>query len=290
MGSFFKMNGSHAGPSPSSGPPSMIPQHSSIGDRGFYRKDRDDFWEALSSHYDYLMDDQLVTTCRELEADFSQHSLCPDEGMSSLGSSLPSLPLAGCPPSLSALPPFVQGGSLVGLTPRQLLSRLAELRDWLQEMDTRLEIEDDPDRKKHIIKWSYQELSTYGDCKDRLLREAHMMTSTSALIGGELRAEISAKAEEVSEMWCAKENACSLPQESVDSLDKDKLFHDVTTDMRCLRRWLRDLELRLPAPKTVPPYWTLHDLKTKLENQKSVPNRPSSSSASSTTTTTRTTL
>lgn len=41
-----------------------------------------------------------------------------------------------------------------------------------------------------IFQWSYQELSTYGDCKDRLLREAHMMTSTSALIGGELRAEV----------------------------------------------------------------------------------------------------
>lgn len=28
------------------------------------------------------------------------------------------------------------------------------------------------------------------------------------------------------------------------------------------------MEARLPAPKSVPSYWTLHDLKTKLENQK----------------------
>ncbi|OQR77836.1 hypothetical protein BIW11_02848 [Tropilaelaps mercedesae] len=95
-----------------------------------------------------------------------------------------------------------------------------------------------------------------------------MMSSTSALIGVELRAEISARAEEVRVMWNATDQICSSPQESLGDLDKDKLFHDVTTDKRCLRRWLRDLEQRLPSPTTVPPYWTLHDLKTKLDNQK----------------------
>ncbi|OQR78036.1 hypothetical protein BIW11_06675 [Tropilaelaps mercedesae] len=207
MAAFWRTSGAPSRPPPDSGPPSMIPQHQSRYNRSYYRSSRDDFWNALSSNYNYLMDNQLVTACRksnhnnaergaaseqgvrlpvrkaavkqgkpyltvlnclvaacaileqpwpEVEADFSQHSPCPDEGMSSLGSSLPSLSLTGGPPSLSVapLPPFIQGGSLVGLTPQQLVCRLAEVHGWLQAMNTKLEIEADQDRRKHLLKLS----------------------------------------------------------------------------------------------------------------------------------------
>lgn len=97
-----------------------------------------------------------MQSLQEVEADFAQHSPCPDEGMSSLGSSLPSLSLTGGPPSLpiAPLPAFIQGGSLVGLTPQQLLCRLAEVLDWLNELDTKIELEKEPERRGHIMKVS----------------------------------------------------------------------------------------------------------------------------------------
>lgn len=32
---------------------------------------KDDFWEALSSNYDYLMNDELIATCREASGELA---------------------------------------------------------------------------------------------------------------------------------------------------------------------------------------------------------------------------
>ncbi|XP_041982740.1 uncharacterized protein LOC121735849 isoform X2 [Aricia agestis] len=191
----------------------------------------DDLWPLLQHHYDYIMDNHLIDTCKEANGELSHHP--PPQG--------PRLNPAALNRQWSL---------------NQLIAEFTELCQWLTQVQE--EIYSSPEnlssRKLRVSRMS--ELVSVEP------RRAKFIEQASAILDRipEAAADVTWRVEHLNVKWESLRLLLSPEQ-----LGHGQDTVDTAHELRCLRRWLHTMEGRLPPPSLAAaraaPY---HDLVRKL--------------------------
>ncbi|XP_023216383.1 uncharacterized protein LOC111618986 [Centruroides sculpturatus] len=187
---------------------------------------KDEFWEALWSHYDCLMDDGLIASCREASGELSLDGevVSPDYTWS--------------------FTEFIQ--------------QFNQLHDWLHKLQSTVVVNTEDDDKT-VVKSTVEELQKVAfRCKLFNEQAQHLDKRYP-----DMKDEINRRLNLLNNKWEAVEQAVNphKPQQNEDGISQE-----VGYQMRCLRKWLRELENDL-SPMTISPAWTLQDLENKYKEQ-----------------------
>ncbi|XP_067120020.1 uncharacterized protein [Centruroides vittatus] len=187
---------------------------------------KDEFWEALWSHYDCLMDDGLIASCREASGELSLDGevVSPDYTWS--------------------FTEFIQ--------------QFNQLHDWLHKLQSTVVVNTEEDDKT-VVKSTVEELQKVAfRCKLFNEQAQHLDKRYP-----DMKDEINRRLNLLNNKWEAVEQAVNphKPQQNEDGISQE-----VGYQMRCLRKWLRELENDL-SPMTISPAWTLQDLENKYKEQ-----------------------
>ncbi|CAH2985795.1 unnamed protein product [Chilo suppressalis] len=199
----------------------------------------DDLWPLLQHHYDYIMDNQIIDTCKEANGELLSNN-----------SSL----LLNGPRLLNPTSGFNRQWSL-----SQLVAEFTELCQWLTHVQE--EIYSSPENLSSR-KLRMSRMSELISVEPRRLK---FMEQASAILERipEASAEVTWRMEHLSVKWEGLRLLLSPEQLNRDGDCSDTV--DTAHELRCLRRWLHVMEGRLPPPSLAAaraaPY---HDLRRKL--------------------------
>ncbi|XP_038207126.1 uncharacterized protein LOC119828893 isoform X2 [Zerene cesonia] len=198
----------------------------------------DDLWPLLQHHYEYIMDNQIIDTCKEANGELLSNNASVLHG----------------PRLLNPTSGFNRQWSL-----SQLISEFTELCQWLTHVQE--EIYSSPEnlssRKLRTNRMS--ELVSVEP------RRAKFVEQASAILDRipEAGAEVSWRVEHLNVKWESLRLLLSPEQQQRDGDCSDTV--DPAHELRCLRRWLHVMEGRLPPPSLAAaraaPY---HELLRKL--------------------------
>ncbi|XP_026331447.1 uncharacterized protein LOC113238815 isoform X2 [Hyposmocoma kahamanoa] len=198
----------------------------------------DDLWPLLQHHYDYIMDNQIIDTCKEANGELLSHN----------SSAL------HCPRLLNPTIGFNRQWSL-----NQLIAEFTELCQWLTHVQE--EIYSSPEnlssRKLRMSRMS--ELVSVEPRRAKFIEQATAILERIP----EASAEVTWRVEHLNVKWEGLRLLLSPEQKHKDGESADTV--DTTHELRCLRRWLHGMEGRLPPPSLAAaraaPY---HELLRKL--------------------------
>ncbi|XP_052119593.1 uncharacterized protein LOC127748782 isoform X2 [Frankliniella occidentalis] len=186
---------------------------------------KDEFWAALQSDYDYLMDSHLIDTCKEASGDLSVYT-----SGSSRGSSRD------------------EDWSFA-----QLSAHFLELYSWLNSIQEAVYGKEETVADR-ALRTSHMERLQREGFRRRLFNE-----QSGRLLQRcpELTEEVSWRAQHLNAKWDTLERAMDSPRE---------LGADVEHEVRCLRRWVREMEGRLqPLDLRVGSSWGYQELQQKAK-------------------------
>ncbi|XP_045779106.1 uncharacterized protein LOC123876796 isoform X2 [Maniola jurtina] len=199
----------------------------------------DDLWPLLQHHYEYIMDNQIIDSCKEANGELLSNN---------------SSVLQNNPRLLNPTSSFNRQWSL-----SQLISEFSELCRWLTHVQE--EIYSSPEnlssRKLRMNRMS--ELVSVEP------RRAKFMEQATAILDRipEAAAEVTWRMEHLNVKWESLRLLLSPEQLNRDGDCSDTV--DTAHELRCLRRWLHSMEGRLPPPALgaarAAPY---HELMRKL--------------------------
>ncbi|XP_077537806.1 klarsicht isoform X2 [Haemaphysalis longicornis] len=193
---------------------------------------KDDFWEALSSNYNYLMNDELIASCREASGE-----LALDESR-----------LSPPPRETLSFAEFVRQFNL--------------LHDWLHQLQSSL-LDSDSDRKADVAALVGQELHRREPSLSLFLEEAQGL----AALHPALKEEVGRRVNLLSNKREAVQRALDPDRAAALAPALGEAFQEVGQEMRCLRRWLKELESRLPSQMAVSTAWTQAEIQERLRAQ-----------------------
>ncbi|CAN8008644.1 unnamed protein product, partial [Ixodes pacificus] len=197
--------------------------------RGTLEVRKDDFWEAISSNYDYLMNDELIASCREASGELALNE-------------------AGVSPPCETLSfaEFVQQFNL--------------LHDWLHRLQSSM-LDCDPERKSEMAALVRQELRQRETSLQLFAEEAQGLGA----LHPSMKEEVGRRVNLLSNKWDAVERAVDPDKDA--RAAPTQAFQEVAHEMRCLRRWLKELEARLPNQMAVSSSWTVPEIQDRLQAQ-----------------------
>ncbi|CAN8031153.1 unnamed protein product [Ixodes persulcatus] len=197
--------------------------------RGTLEVRKDDFWEAISSNYDYLMNDELIASCREASGELALNE-------------------AGVSPPCETLSfaEFVQQFNL--------------LHDWLHRLQSSM-LDCDPERKSEMAALVRQELRQRETSLQLFAEEAQGLGA----LHPSMKEEVGRRVNLLSNKWDAVERAVDPDKDARTA--PTQAFQEVAHEMRCLRRWLKELEARLPNQMAVSSSWTVPEIQDRLQAQ-----------------------
>ncbi|KAJ8709084.1 hypothetical protein PYW07_008910 [Mythimna separata] len=219
----------------------------------------DDLWPLLQHHYDYIMDNQIIDSCKEANGELLLHS-----------SSLQS-----CPRLLNPTSGFNRQWSL-----SQLVAEFNELCQWLSHVQE--EIYSSPENlssRKLRMEEIYSSPENLSSRKLRMSRMSELVSveprrakfieQATAILERipEASAEVTWRIEHLNVKWEGLRLLLSPEQQHREGDSSDTV--DTAHELRCLRRWLHCMEGRLPPPSLAAargaPY---HELLRKLSEHK----------------------
>ncbi|XP_076314469.1 uncharacterized protein LOC143226854 isoform X2 [Tachypleus tridentatus] len=199
----------------------------------------DEFWEALQSNYDYLMDEELIKTCKETSDELSLS--CPgDETLFTT--------------STWSFTELVNHFSVLQNGLSQLISTVVEINKMGEQNVQKelqmgeIDIKDELQKKKLQVQ-KFQEQGDYlqrryPDMKDEISRRVHFLN-----------------------------NKLNVLEDSVvqrkSLLSEDEIFNEIACQTRRLHRWLRDLERENQRP-VLNRNWTQEQICSSFKEQQSV--------------------
>ncbi|KAG7309104.1 hypothetical protein JYU34_005023 [Plutella xylostella] len=203
----------------------------------------DDLWPLLQHHYDYIMDNHLIDTCKEANGE-----------------------LTSVVNSFSSHRAFNRQWSL-----SQLLAEFTDLCRWLSDVQREIyrSRESIASRKLRTNRMS-ELISLEG-------RRAKFTEQAAAIVDRipEASAEVTWRVEHLNVKWEGLRLLLSPEQQSKDDDGTDDSV-DTAHELRCLRRWLHGMEGRLPPPSLAAaraqPYH--HLLRRLNEHQQGVDHKP----------------
>lgn len=202
--------------------------------RGNLEVRKDDFWEAISSNYDYLMNDELIVSCREASGE-----LALDE--------------AGVTPSCETL------------SFAEFVQQFNQLHDWLHRLQSSM-LECDPERKSEMAALVRQELRQRETSLKLFAEEAQGLGA----LHPSMKEEVGRRVNLLSNKWDAVERAVDPDKNTGTAPTQGEAFQEVAHEMRCLRRWLKELEARLPNQMNVSSSWTVPEIQDRLQAQQAL--------------------
>ncbi|XP_075984724.1 klarsicht isoform X2 [Anticarsia gemmatalis] len=199
----------------------------------------DDLWPLLQHHYNYIMDNQIIDTCKEANSELLSHSASPHRALNPTSS-------------------FNRQWSL-----NQLISEFSELCQWLTHVQE--EIYSSPEnlssRKLRMNRMT--ELLSGEPRRAKFTEQANAILERIP----EASAEVTWRIEHLNVKWESLRQLLSPEQQHREGDSSDTV--DKAHELRCLRRWLHCMEGRLPPPSLSAgrgaPY---HDLLRKLNENK----------------------
>ncbi|XP_049885984.1 klarsicht protein isoform X2 [Pectinophora gossypiella] len=199
----------------------------------------DDLWPLLQHHYDYIMDNQIIDTCKEANGELLSNN---------------SSVLQCGPRLLNPTSGFNRQWSL-----SQLIAEFTELCQWLTHVQE--EIYSSPEnlsnRKLRMSRMS--ELVAVEPRRAKFIEQASAILERIPEAG----AEVTWRVEHLNVKWEGLRLLLSPEQQHRDGDISDSV--DTAHELRCLRRWLHVMEGRLPPPSLAAaraaPY---HELLRKL--------------------------
>lgn len=202
---------------------------SSLSQRNGLESRKDDFWEALSSNYNYLMNDELIATCREasgeLDLDEEARVSPPRETLS--------------------FAEFVRQFNL--------------LHDWLHQLQSSL-LDSASDHRAEVAEFVGGELRRRQPSLSLFLEEAEGL----AVLHPTLKEEVNRRVNLLSNKREAVQRALDPDRAAALAPAVGEAFQEVAQEMRRLRRWLKELEAQLPSQMAVSSTWTQAEIQERL--------------------------
>ncbi|KAL4717100.1 hypothetical protein ACJJTC_016987, partial [Scirpophaga incertulas] len=208
----------------------------------------DDLWPLLQHHYDYIMDNQIIDSCKEANGELLSHNSSALQAPRLLG------PAAG----------FNRQWSL-----SQLLAEFTELCQWLTQVQE--EIYSSPEnlsnRKLRMSRMS--ELTAAESRRAKFIEQGNAILERIPEAG----AEVTWRMEHLNTKWEGVRLLLSPEQQNKDEDGSDTV--DRSHELRCLRRWLHGMEGRLPPPslaaaRAAPPHHLMRQLREHQVLQRDV--------------------
>ncbi|CAK1545637.1 unnamed protein product [Leptosia nina] len=182
----------------------------------------DDLWPLLQHHYEYIMDNQIIDSCKEANGELLLNN--------------PSI-LHNGPRLLNPTSSYNRQWSL-----SQLIAEFTELCQWLTHVQE--EIYSSPEnlssRKLRMNRMS--ELVSAESRRVKFIEQASAILDRIPEAG----AEVTWRVEHLNVKWESLRLLLSPEQQQRDGDNSDTV--DTAHELRCLRRWLHGMEGRLPPP------------------------------------------
>lgn len=199
----------------------------------------DDLWPLLQHHYDYIMDNQIIDSCKEANGELLHSSV-------------------QCPRLLNPTAGFNRQWSL-----SQLVAEFNELCQWLSHVQE--EIYSSPEnlssRKLRMSRMT--ELVSVEPRRAKFIEQATAILERIP----EASAEVTWRIEHLNVKWEGLRLLLSPEQQHREGDSSDTV--DTAHELRCLRRWLHCMEGRLPPPSLAAARGAnYHDLLRKLSEHK----------------------
>nr|XP_049693797.1 klarsicht protein isoform X4 [Helicoverpa armigera] len=199
----------------------------------------DDLWPLLQHHYDYIMDNQIIDSCKEANGELLHSSV-------------------QCPRLLNPTAGFNRQWSL-----SQLVAEFNELCQWLSQVQE--EIYSSPEnlssRKLRMSRMT--ELVSVEPRRAKFIEQATAILERIP----EASAEVTWRIEHLNVKWEGLRLLLSPEQQHREGDSSDTV--DTAHELRCLRRWLHCMEGRLPPPSLAAARGAnYHDLLRKLSEHK----------------------
>nr|XP_026497313.1 uncharacterized protein LOC113401567 isoform X2 [Vanessa tameamea] len=199
----------------------------------------DDLWPLLQHHYEYIMDNQIIDSCKEANGELLSNN---------------SSVLQNGPRLLNPTSGFNRQWSL-----SQLISEFTELCQWLTHVQE--EIYSSPEN----LSSRKLRMSRMSELVSVEPRRAKFIEQASAILERipEAAADVTWRVEHLNVKWESLRLLLNPEKQNIDGDCSDTV--DSAHELRCLRRWLHGMEGRLPPPALgaarAAPY---HDLLRKL--------------------------
>lgn len=184
---------------------------------------KDDFWAAIRSNYDYIMDTNLIDSCKEANGELTW-----DEADVS-----------------------TQSWSL-----KEVSCQFSELYSWLRVLQELVYSKEENILDKSLRAAHMEELRRRAYRRKLFNEQAEkLVASTPAL-----KDEVAWRVNHLNAKWELVEQIMAPVERTVS--DEQDVSADFEHEVRCLRKWLREMESRL-KPLSFHVDWTLAELEEK---------------------------
>lgn len=201
----------------------------------------DDLWPLLQHHYDYIMDNQIIDSCKEANSELLSHN-SPPHGHQFLN------PTSG----------FNRQWSL-----NQLISEFSELCQWLTHVQEEIYSSPENLSNRQLRMNRMSELLSVEPRRAKFIEQANAILERIP----EASAEVTWRIEHLNVKWDSLRLLLSPEQQYREGDSSDAV--DTAHEMRCLRRWLHCMEGRLPPPSLAAARGaSYHELLRKLSEHK----------------------
>ncbi|XP_013139433.1 PREDICTED: uncharacterized protein LOC106104041 [Papilio polytes] len=198
----------------------------------------DDLWPLLQHHYDYIMDNQIIDSCREANGELLSHN------WTSQGPRL--------------LHPTSASGGNRQWSLNQLVAEFTELCQWLTHVQEEIYSSPENLSSRKLRKSRMAELVSVEHRRVKFVEQASAILDRIP----EAAAEVTWRMEHLNVKWESLRLLLSPEQQQREGDCSDTV--DPAHELRCLRRWLHVMEGRLPPPSLAARAQPYHDLLRKL--------------------------
>ncbi|XP_068619876.1 uncharacterized protein klar isoform X2 [Battus philenor] len=199
----------------------------------------DDLWPLLQHHYDYIMDNQIIDSCKEANGELLAHNWSVQGGPRLLN------PMSGANRQWSL---------------SQLKGEFSELCQWLTHVQEEIYSTPENLASRKLRKNRMSELISVEPRRTKFIEQASAILERIPEAG----AEVTWRMEHLNVKWESLKHLLNPEQQQNEGDCSDTV--DPAHELRCLRRWLHVMEGRLPPPSLgaicSAPY---HDLLRKLK-------------------------
>ncbi|XP_011166207.2 uncharacterized protein LOC105200379 [Solenopsis invicta] len=189
-----------------------------------YEDCKDDFWAAIRSNYDYIMDTNLIETCKEANGELTW-----DETDVS-----------------------TQSWNL-----KEVSNQFSELYSWLRILQELVYSKEENLLDKSLRAAHMEELRRKAYRRKLFNEQAEKLISRAPA----LKDEVAWRVDHLNAKWELVEQIMAPIDRSVSSQQAD-ISADFEREVKCLRKWLREMESRL-QPLSFHINWTLPELEEK---------------------------
>ncbi|XP_024868846.1 uncharacterized protein LOC112452726 [Temnothorax curvispinosus] len=195
-----------------------------------YEDCKDDFWAAIRPNYDYIMDTNLIETCKEANGELTSELTWDETDVSTQSWNL-----------------------------KEVSNQFSELYSWLRFLQEVVYSKEENLLDKSLRAAHMEELRRKAYRRKLFNEQAEKLISRAPA----LKDEVAWRVDHLNAKWELVEQIMAPIDRPVSS--QQDISADFEREVKCLRKWLREMESRLPLlkPSNFCVNWTLPELEEK---------------------------